>query len=130
MRVFKHQFNYVIKQIFVVPLAEFGAVSAPFNKILDEFLTSAVATIDKLLDGIILPFSIRIDGAFLDERWIIISRTIVRVFAVRNRFKIGDGDYRIDTLSSEFLTLNAWDPIVLVEIKIDFVNKNDSERVE
>ncbi len=43
---------------------------------------------------------------------------------------MGDGDYRMDTLSSEFLTLDIWDPIVFVEIKIDFVNEGDSELVE
>ncbi len=48
-----------------------GVISAPFNEILDEFLISTVttiATIDKLLDNIILLFVIRIDGVFFDGR--------------------------------------------------------------
>jgi len=49
---------------------------------------------------------------------------------VRSRFKIDNGDYRIDILSSKFFIFNIWDPIVFVEIKIDFVNKGDSELVE
>ena len=60
----------------------------------------------------------------------VISRAVVRVFAVRSRFKIGDRNYRMNTLSSEFLIFNVWDPIVFVEIKIDFVNEGDSELVE
>ena len=63
--------NYVVEQIFAVLFIKFRAISALFNKILDEFLISIVttiATIDKLLDIIIILFSIKIDGVFLDGR--------------------------------------------------------------